>query len=106
MITVIHTYLSNYNTATTDVSANNTRKKVIFENYALFLDCISKINNPEVENTKDIDVVIPMCNSYGIAIATQKHQEVYFHTRDKQALNNDNASADFDDNNTNDSFKF
>ena len=62
MITVIHTYLLNYNTATTDVSANNTRKKVIFENYALFLDCISKINNPEVENTKDIDVVIPMCN--------------------------------------------
>ena len=33
------------NTAAADTDTNNTNKKVIFENCALFTDCISKINN-------------------------------------------------------------
>ena len=37
-------------------------KQVLFKNYAAFTDCISEITNTQVDNTKDIDVVIPMYN--------------------------------------------
>ena len=35
---------------------------MIFKNFAPFTDCISEINNTEVDNAKDIDVVMPMYN--------------------------------------------
>ena len=35
-------------------TANNTNKKVIFENYAPFTNCIVEINNTQVDNGKDI----------------------------------------------------
>ena len=49
-------------TAAADADANNTNKKVIFKNYALFTNCISEINNTQVDNARDIDTVIPMFN--------------------------------------------
>ena len=48
------------NTVAADADANNTNKKVIFKNCAPFTDCISKINNTQVDNAKDIDTVMPM----------------------------------------------
>ena len=48
------------NTAADGAAANNTNKKVIFKNCAPFTDCISKINNIQVDNAKDIDIVMPM----------------------------------------------
>ena len=48
------------NTAADGAAANNTNKKVIFKNCAPFTDCISKINNTQVDNAKDIDIVMPM----------------------------------------------
>ena len=50
------------NTAADGAAANNTNKKVIFKNCAPFTDCISKINNTQVDNAKDIDIVMPMYN--------------------------------------------
>ena len=50
------------NTAAADADANNTNKKVIFQNCAPFTDCIRKINNTQVNNAKDIDIVMPMYN--------------------------------------------
>ena len=50
------------NTAAADPDANNTGKKVIFKNYAQFTYCISKINNTQVDNTKDIDIVMSIHN--------------------------------------------
>ena len=50
------------NTAAADPDANNTGKKVIFKNCAQFTYCISKINNTQVDNTKDIDIVMSMYN--------------------------------------------
>ena len=35
-------------------------KRVIFKNYAPFTDWISEINNAQVDDAKDLDVVIPM----------------------------------------------
>ena len=50
------------NTAAAGAGANNTNKKVIFKNCAPFCDCISKINNTQVDNSEDIDIVMPMYN--------------------------------------------
>ena len=51
------------NTAAADADTNNTNKKVIFKDCAPFTNCISEINNTQVDNSKDIDIVIPMYNS-------------------------------------------
>ena len=45
-----------------DADANDTNKKVIFKNCAPFTNCISEINNTQVDNAKDIDIVMPMYN--------------------------------------------
>ena len=50
------------NTAGANADANNTNKKVIFKNCAPFTNCISKINNTQVDNAKDIDIVMSMYN--------------------------------------------
>ena len=50
------------NTAAADVDASNTSKKVTFKNCVPFTNCISEINNTQVDNAKDIDIVMPMCN--------------------------------------------
>ena len=50
------------NTAAAAAAANNTNKKVIFKNTAPFTICISDINNTQVDNAKDIDIVMPVYN--------------------------------------------
>ena len=42
--------------------ADERDKDVIFKNCAPFTNCISEINNTQVDNAKDIDIVIPMYN--------------------------------------------
>ena len=51
-----------YNTSSNDAAANNTNKKVIFKNCAPFTDCISKINNTQVDNAKYFNIVMPVYN--------------------------------------------
>ena len=51
------------NTGAAGAAANNTNKKVIFKNCAPFTNCISEINNTQVDNAKDTDLVMPMYNS-------------------------------------------
>ena len=48
------------NTSAADKNANNVGKKVIFKNCAPFTKCISEINDTQVDNAKDIDVVMSM----------------------------------------------
>ena len=40
-------------------AVNDTNKKVIFKNCAPFTNCISEINNTQIDNAKDIDIVMP-----------------------------------------------
>ena len=42
--------------------ADYKRKKAIFKNCAPFFDCISEINNTQIDNAKDIDVAMLMYN--------------------------------------------
>ena len=41
---------------------NNVDEKVAFKNCARFTDCISEINNAQIDNAKEIDVLMPMYN--------------------------------------------
>ena len=50
------------NTAAEGAAVNNTNKKVTFKNCAPFTNCISEINNTQIDNAKDIDIVMPMYN--------------------------------------------
>ena len=50
------------NTAAADANTNNTNKKVVFKNCASFTNCISEINNSQIDNGKEIDIVTPMYN--------------------------------------------
>ena len=43
-------------------ATNNTNKKVKFKNCAPFTNCISEISNTQVDNAKDIDIVMPKYN--------------------------------------------
>ena len=42
--------------------ADERDKGVSFKNCAPFIDCISEINNTQIDNAKDIDIVMPMYN--------------------------------------------
>ena len=42
--------------------ADERSKGVVFKNCAPFIKCISEINNTQIENAKDIDIVMPMYN--------------------------------------------
>ena len=53
------------NTAAPDADANNTSKKVIFKTCAPFTKCTSEINNTNIDDAKDIDIVMPMYNLRG-----------------------------------------
>ena len=43
-------------------TADQRNKGVTFKNCASFTKCISRINNTEIDNAKDIDIVMPMYN--------------------------------------------
>ena len=42
--------------------AGERDKGVVFKNWAPFTNCISEINNTQVDNARDIDIVMPMYN--------------------------------------------
>ena len=50
------------NTTATGRDPNNRNKQVKVKNCFPFTDCISEINNTEVDHAKDIHVVIPVYN--------------------------------------------
>ena len=50
------------NKAAQSQSNDAANKKLIFKNCAPFTDCISRINNMQVDDAYDIDVVMPMYN--------------------------------------------
>ena len=95
------------NTAAAGAAANNTNKKVIFKNCAPFTNCISEINNTQIDNAKDIDIVMLMYNliEYSDNYArTTGSLGQYF--KDIPARNANGDIAIFAENNTTDSFKF
>ena len=94
------------NTAAADSDANNTNEKVIFKNCAPFTNCISEINNTQVDNTKDLDIVMPMYNLIEYSDNYSKTSgSLWQYCKDIPAVDN-NAIVNFTDNNLTDSFNF
>ena len=46
------------NPAIAGSASNIATKKVIFQNWGLFINCMSKINNTQVDDANDIDIVM------------------------------------------------
>ena len=90
-----------------DADANNSNKKVIFKNCAPFTDCISKINNTQVDNAKDIDIVMPMYNLIEYSNNySKKSGSLWRYCKDIPAVNNNGNIVDFNGANATDSFNF
>ena len=95
------------NTAADGAAANNTNKKVIFKNCAPFTDCISKINNAQVDNAKDIDIVMLMYNLIEYSDNYSKTSgSLWQYCKEIPAVNNDGDIVDFNGANATDSFNF
>ena len=69
--------ISANNTAAAGATANNINRKVIFKNCAPFTNCISEIKNTQLDNAKDIDILMPMYNLIEYSDNYAKKQEVY-----------------------------
>ena len=65
------------NTAAADADANNANKRVIFKNCAPFTDCKSEINNVEIDNAKDIDIIMLMYTLIEYSDIIENNLEVY-----------------------------
>ena len=81
---LIHTYLSIIITGEGDNAvaerADERDKGAKFKNCAPFTKCISRINNTDIDNSHDIDIVMPIYNLLNIVIIIQKPLEVYGNT--------------------------
>ena len=88
------------NTAAADAAENNTNKKVIYKNCAPFTNCISEINNTQVENAKDIDIVMPMYNLIEYSDNYAKTSgSLWQYCKDIPPLDDNNEIIDFRGNN-------
>ena len=95
------------NAAAEGAAANNAAKKVIFKNCAPFTNCISKINNTQIENAQYIDTVMPMYNLTEYSDNYSKTSgSLWQYCKDIPAVNNAGNIVDFTATNTTDSFKF
>ena len=88
-------------------AANDINKTVIFKNCAPFTDCISKINNAQVDNAKDIDIVMLMYNLIEYSDNYSKTSgSLWQYCKEIPAVNNDGNIVDFNGANATDSFNF
>ena len=95
------------NIAAADADSNYTNKKVIFKNCAPFTNCTSEINNTQVDNAKDIDIVMPMYNLIDYSNNYSKTSgSLWQYCKDIPEVDNNNAIINFTENNFTNSFNF
>ena len=100
-------YISVNNAAAEGGAAKNTNKKVIFKNCAPFTDCISTINNTQVDNAKGIDIVMLINDLIGNSENCSKTSgSLWQYCKDIPGVNNNDDIADFNGANATDSFNF
>ena len=86
---------------------NNNNNKVIFKNCAPFTNCISEINNTQIDNAKDIDIVMPMHNLIEYSDNYAKTTgSLWQYCKDIPARNANDEIIIFAEGNTTDSFNF
>ena len=95
------------NTAAAGAAANNANKKVIFKNCAPFTNCISEINNMQVDNAKDTDIVMSMYNLIEYSDNYSRTSgSLWQYCKDIPVVDNNNAIVNFAEYNLTDSFNF
>ena len=95
------------NTAAAVADPNNRNKKVIFKNGAPFTNCISKINNTQIDNAEYIDIVMPMYNLIEYSDNYSKTSgSLWQYCKEIPAVNNAGNIIDFNGANATDSFNF
>ena len=95
------------NAAADGAAANKINKKVIFKNCAPFTNCRSEINNTQIDNAKDIDIVMPMYNLIEYSDIMQKTTgSLWQYCKDIPARDANNIIEEFTGGNTTDSFNF
>ena len=101
------TITANNTAAAAGTNANNTNKNVIFKNYAPFTKCISEVNNTNLDDAKDIDILMPMSNLIEYSDNYSKTSgSLWQYCKDIPAVYNNNAIVNFINNNLTDSFNF
>ena len=95
MTVMMHVEKGRISVTDTD-AANKKDKKLTFKNNALFMPCVSKINNTFINNVEELDIVMPMynmlgyCDNYSI---TSRSLWNYYRDKLNDAANeNDNAN--------------
>ena len=95
------------NTAAEGAAATNTNKKVIFKSCAAFTNCISNINNTQIDHAEYIYIVIPMCNLIEYSDKYSKTSgSLWQYCKEIPAVNNNGDIVDFNGANATDSFNF
>ena len=95
------------NTVAATAAANNVNKEVMLKNASSFTDCESEINNVEIDNAKDIDIVVMLM--YNLIEYSDNYSKtsgsLWQCCKDIPAVNND-ESVDFSLDSLTDSFIF
>ena len=91
-------------TAACGAAANNTNKKVISKNRAPFTAFISEISNTQVDNAKDIDIVMPMYNLIEYSNNYSKTYGSLWQYFKDNAVNDNGNIVELNGNNSIDSF--
>ena len=95
------------NTAAADANANNINKKALLKNCAPFTNCISKINNTQIDNAEYIDIIMPMCNLIEYSDNYSKISgSLWKYCKDVPAVNNNGIISDFNGVNATELFDF
>ena len=97
-------YSDSYILVKGNVSVNKTAAA---DAYAPFTDCISKINSTQVDNDKDIDIVMPMYNLIKYSDNYSKTSGgLWKYCKDRSAVNNNGNIVDFNGANATESLNF
>ena len=80
---------------------------MIFKDCRPFITCKSEINNTEIDNAKDIDILMPMYNLIEYSDNYSKTSgSLWQYCKEIPAVNNDGDIVDFNGANATDSFNF
>ena len=94
------------NTAADGAAVNNTNK-IIFKNCAPFTNCISKINNVEIDSAQCIDIIMPMYNLIEYSDNySNTSGSLWQYCKEIPALDDNGTIVDFNGTNNIDSIKF
>ena len=95
------------NTAAGGAPADNLHKIVIFTNCAPFTNCVSKINNTQIDKAEYIDIVMPMQDLIQYSDNYSKSSgSLWQYCKEIPAVNDDGNIVDYNGANATDSFNF